>query len=185
MKQRKVFIGVNIPDKVARRLHEKVASWQHLPLRWVKERNYHITLDFLGHIGDDAVAETCERVREVCDTIAPFDVLLKTIHLVPKAGYDAKMLWLSGEESEELLFLRTAIGRALHIPSGQNKTFEPHITLGRIREHQWRALEKEYVLQETFSVLIPVEAVIVFESVFVDGAGLSYEPLGVYELNGE
>jgi 2'-5' RNA ligase len=185
MKQRKVFIGVNIPGKVAQRLGLKVAPWQHYPLRWVKERNYHITLDFLGHIDDDSIVDVCEHVREVCDTIAPFDVLLKDIHLVPEAGRAAQMLWLSGEPSDELLDLRKAIGEALHIPSGKNKAFAPHVTLGRIRETQWQALDTPPVLEGTFSVLIPIETVVVFESVFEGGVGLTYEPLGIYDLNGE
>lgn len=185
MRQRKVFIGVNIPAKVAQRLTTKVMPWQHLPLRWVKERNYHITLDFLGHIDDDAVVEVCERVRAVCETIAPFDVLLETIRLVPQPGLQAKMLWFSGEPGDELLALRQAIGEALDIPSGKNKSFSPHILLGRIREKQWHALDMQPVLEEKFGVLIPIETVTVFESVFESGQGLSYQTLGAYDLSGE
>ena len=38
---------------------------------------------------------------------------------------------------------------------------------------------------EENSVLIPIETVVVFESVFEGGVGLTYEPLGIYDLNGE
>ena len=185
MKQRKVFLGIPLPGPVARRLARTIEPWQDLPLRWTKERNFHVTLAFIGHIGDESVADLCERVAEAVDAIAPFDVLLEDIRLLPEAGENAQMLWLTGAPNEELLGLHNALESALGTSSADSKTFSPHVTLGRVREQTWVEMETYPDMVKRFSVLVPIDAVTVFESIFEPGTGLSYVPLGVYDLNGE
>ena len=185
MKQRKVFLGIPLPGVVGKRLARTVAPWADLPLRWTKERNYHVTLAFLGHIGDESVAEVCNRVAEAVIDIAPFDVLLEEIRLVTEAGADAETLWLTGTPNADLLSLHNALNDALGTNTAESRTFSPHVTLGRIREQAWQTLESYPDLSRRFSVLVPVESVTVFESIFEPGIGLSYVPLGVFDLDGE
>ncbi len=185
MKQRKVFLGIPLPGSVGRRLARTIEPWADLPLRWTKERNFHVTLAFLGHISDESVVSVCERVKEAVEDIAPFDVLLEDIRLVPEAGLGAQMLWLSGTPNTELLGLHNALGIALGTSSSESKVFSPHVTLGRVREQAWMEMAAYPDMSKRFSVLVPVESVTVFESIFEPGTGLSYVPLGVYDLDGE
>lgn len=184
MKQRKVFIGIMVPQEVAKRLARLTEPWRPLPIRFVKERNLHVTLAFLGHLSDESVAEVCERVKEVCAAAVPFDVLLERIALMPEPGVAARMLWYAGDASEELRALHDDLGRALGTFVASSKAFAPHVTLGRVRERAWRALTDHPDLKARFTAAISVDLVTVFESVFEPGEGLVYRPLGEYPLEG-
>ncbi|MDD5083385.1 MAG: RNA 2',3'-cyclic phosphodiesterase [Candidatus Moranbacteria bacterium] len=177
MKQRKIFLGVSIPKDVSKRLARKMERWQHLPFRFTKEGNMHITLLFLGHVLDESVAKICMQVEEVCRNIHAFDVDLNTITLVPEQGREAKQLWYMGEANEELKQLRMALEQELGMFSVEKKVFRPHVTLGRARQHLWQELSEIPEMKDSLSVFLPVDSVIVYESVFQKGEGLAYEVL--------
>jgi 2'-5' RNA ligase len=182
MKQRKIFLGIGVPRQAARRLAQRVEKWRGLPMRFAKEGNYHVTLLFLGYVLDEAVADTCFRVEEATRDLEPFDILLDRIELAPEQGRDAKMLWLTGEASEELRRLHEAMEKALGMFSAEKKRFQPHVTLARVRKTHWQKRSDCPTISETTAISIPVDAVTVFESVFIPGKGLVYEPLGEYPL---
>lgn len=177
MKQRKIFLGVSIPRDVSKRLARILAPWQHLPFRFTKESNMHITLLFLGHVLDESVAKTCLQVETVCQNMTAFDVDLNTITLVPEQGKEAKQLWFMGDANEELKGLREALEKALGMFSAEKKMFRPHVTLGRVRKNLWQELELFPKMHESFSVFLPIDSVIVYESIFQKGEGLVYEVL--------
>ncbi len=177
MKQRKIFLGVSIPKDISKRLARRMEKWQELPFRFTKEGNMHITLLFLGHVLDEAVAKTCRQVGEVCAETKAFDVDLNTITLVPEQGKEAKQLWYMGEANEELRHLREALEKKLGMWSADKKEFRPHVTLGRVRKNLWQELEAVPEMHEAFSVFLPIDSVIVYESTFQKGSGLVYEIL--------
>jgi 2'-5' RNA ligase len=180
MKQRKIFLGISIPKQVAKRLAQRTEKWRHLPLRMTKEDNYHVTLLFLGYVLDESVVDTCMAVEEAVRGTEPFDVFLDKIELAPEQGKDARMLWLTGEASEELRVLYQNLEKALGMFSAEKKSFRPHVTLARVRKTHWEKLPEYPVIDESLAISIPVDGVTVFESVFVKGKGLVYEPLGEY-----
>ncbi len=177
MKQRKIFLGVSIPRDVSKRLARKMEQWQDLPFRFTKEGNMHITLLFLGHVLDESVAKICLQVEEVCRNIQAFDVDLNTITLVPEQGMNAKQLWFMGEANEELRQLRVALEKELSMFSSEKKVFRPHVTLGRVRQNLWQELPQIPEMNDSLSVFLPIDSVIVYESVFQKGEGLAYEVL--------
>lgn len=177
MKQRKIFLGVSIPRDVSKRLARRMEKWQDLPFRFTKEGNMHITLLFLGHVLDEAVAKTCLQVEDVCRNTTAFDVDLTTITLIPEQGKSAQQLWFLGEANEELRKLREALEKELGMFSAEKKVFRPHVTLGRVRKNLWQALDEVPEMHEDFSVFLPIDSVIVYESTFKKGDGLVYEVL--------
>jgi 2'-5' RNA ligase len=177
MKQRKIFLGVSIPRDVSKRLARKLEVWKDLPFRFTKEGNMHITLLFLGHVLDESVAKICLQVEDVCRNIHAFDVDLNAITLVPKQGREAKQLWFTGESNEELRQLRVALEKELRMFSAEKKVFRPHVTLGRVRQNLWQELEHIPEMNDNLSVFLPIDSVIVYESIFQKGEGLVYEVL--------
>lgn len=182
MKQRKIFLGIQVPGQVAKRLAQRAEKWKGLPLRMTKPDNYHVTLLFLGYVLDESVADTCFRVEEAVQGIESFDIMLDHIELSPEQGKGAQVLWLTGEPSDELRQLREAMEKALGMFTVEKKSFRPHVTLGRVRKTHWEKLSEFPVIEENLRLAIPVDSVTVFESVFEKGRGLVYEPLGEYLL---
>lgn len=168
--QRKIFIGVDLPGEVKKRLIQKIEKWEDLPIRWSREENLHLTLSFLGHVDDELLSGICESVRDAVENMEMFDVELNKVELGPTQDKNAKLVWFTGEASESLKILSENIEKELGIFKDSKKVFKPHITLGRVQKYNWQKLETTPDVSEDFSVLLPVESVQVFESMVLDGS---------------
>lgn len=167
--QRKIFVGIDLPKEVKKRLMQKVAKWKDLPVRWSREENLHITLSFLGHVDDELLFDICEKVREAVQNMDAFDIDMDRIELGPEQGKDAKMFWFAGEASDELKNLQEKIEKELGFFHESKKVFRPHITLGRIKQYGWQRLEEIPQIKEEFHVSVPVDSVEVIESLVEEG----------------
>jgi 2'-5' RNA ligase len=167
--QRKIFIGIDLPGEVKKRLMQKTSQWKELPVRWSREENLHLTLSFLGHVDDELLSEICEKVRSAVQEIDAFDVDMNKIELGPEPGKNAKMFWFSGEASDELKNLQEKIEKELGFFGESKKVFRPHITLGRIKQYGWQRLEEIPEISEEFHVSVPIESVEVIESTVIEG----------------
>jgi len=161
--QRKIFIGIDLPERTKNHISKKIEKWNSLPIRWVAPKNFHVTLIALGYIEDEQVMNVCQTVEKTCKQIEMFDIFLNSIEFGPDQN-DPKILWVTGDLSEELKMLQETIEKSLDIFVREKKAFRPHITLGRIRKTKWQKLEDKPYLQEKISVPLNVEDVTVFES---------------------
>lgn len=167
--QRKVFIGVDLPNQVKKRLSQKIEQWKDLPVKWIGFDNLHLTLLFLGYVDEEMVPEICIQINNVCKKSSAFDVVLERITLGPEDAEQAKMFWLTGPPNEELKKLRENIEEIILGLRNEKNIFRPHITLGRIRKNKWEQLSAIPKVDEAFSVSVPVDSVQVFESVMENG----------------
>lgn len=190
MKRRRIFIGVDVPPSMTKRLTSLVAQrFPDAPVAWSKADAIHLTLHFIGYVNDDDVAEICEAVRALCETIPLFDVQFTKCTLGPESEKvksnprEAKMVWLAGPPNAELIALQRRLVQTLdHFPKDR-KVFRPHITLGRIRARAWKTANPVPFTDESVNILLPIDAVTVYESV-TEGRRHRYVPLEVSPLNG-
>lgn len=166
--QHKIFIGIQLPETVKKRLSIALEKWQDLPVKWVPSGNLHATLLFLGYVDNEDVVELCDTVRQIAQETPSFDLLFQNITLAPDEK-DPRMFWLVGEESEEMKKLVEKLEHALQDSKVEKKTFRPHVTLGRIRHEKWKVLPEKPVIDRKFSVSITAGAVDIFESVMENG----------------
>lgn len=166
--QRRIFVGIDLPLKVKKRLNEKIVKWANLPIKWSLEDNFHITLLFLGYLSDDVIFDVCRKARSVSNNFKPFDINLERIELGPTLE-NPKMVWLTGDADENLKQLRENLEKELGIFQREKKAFRPHATLGMIRKNKWEAMAEKPTILEKFSISIPVESIQIFESRFEDG----------------
>lgn len=179
--KRKIFISINIPEKIQKRLLKATEIWRNLPVKWVKEQNIHLTLSFLGFISDDLLSEICTRVRNVAEKSEIFDLGFTEIVPAPKKE-DPKMVWLTGTTSEELRILQENIEKELGIFVASKKSFRPHITLGRIRNHKWNAQKERPEIFSKFPLSLSVSSVEIVASKFA-GDGPEYTIVESFPLS--
>lgn len=161
----KIFISINIPPKVKKRLVLAIEKWQELPVKWEKEADLHITLVYLGFTDEEVVLEICEKVKKSCEDVDIFDIRLLQIELFPSAE-EPRVIALTGEPSEELKNLVNAIEKELGISASPKKSFRPHITLGRVKKHKWEDLENKPEILEKFPLTVDANSVDVMTSQF-------------------
>lgn len=173
MQKKKIFIEVNVPNQIRRRLGQVVAKWSDLPIKWMKPENLHITVSFVGYVDESVIPEICDKVSQAVENFEAFELSFDRIEMGPDPG-DPKTVLLTGEPNVELGILNEHVQRALGMRSLAHKEFRPHITLGRIRKIKWDELAEKPIIAEKMNVSMTVEAVSIMES---KGGGAEYVSL--------
>lgn len=181
MKKRRVFIAINLPDNIKKKLAGYREKWPEMPIRWTKQDNIHITLAFLGYIADEELINICESVKEVASKNSSFSVDLFKICYGPTDKKPPRMVWAMGEKSEEFASLKDDLDKSLAI--SEKRQFSPHITLGRIRKWEWQRIEPEErsEVDEEIGLSFSVDSIELMESVLKRG-GPEYTTLESYNL---
>lgn len=181
----RVFIAINLPENVKKRLAEFQSQWPELPVRWTKPENLHITLAFLGNLSDEEIAEVCKTTEEVASRNQSFSINLSKISYGPPKK-PPRMVWVMGEILEELTKLKNDLERTLlenftphrNEVSGVGRPYSPHITLGRIQKWEFRSIDPEDrpQLETNLSFGFEVSSIEVMES-FLKRGGPEYTVL--------
>jgi len=139
MKHR-IFIAINLPKEIKNELAKFQVQWQEeIPAKWVRSENLHITLAFLGYLKSEEISSICESIKKITENYSPFFINLNKISFVPYKKLPPKMIWVIGESTKELVNLRNDIKSTLKI---EEEPFSPHITLARIRQWEFKKIER-------------------------------------------
>lgn len=171
--QHRIFIAINLPENVKKKLQEYQRKWVDLPVRFTKKDSLHLTILFIGYVNDEQTLEVCRNIRTIGKKHLPFELCFNRICLGPP-GKSPRLIWLEGEKNEALINLKRDIEGIMAL--GQNdsrafaeiekelKIFIPHITLARIRQIEWRKLEISPQINKDISISVPVNSIEVMES---------------------
>lgn len=148
--QHRIFIAINLPEKIKSKLADFQLKWPDLPCRWTQKENLHITLMFLGYLSEEELMTVCEETNKAVSKNEPFSLTLQRIVYGPPKKSPPRFVWIEGEKSAELGKLQKNLEDSLlSSPSGQikkeSRPYSPHITLGRIRMWDFRRLEPETI----------------------------------------
>ena len=186
--QHRIFIAINLPEDIKKKLADCQGKWPELPIRWTKKENLHITLVFLGYLNDEELLEVCKITKEVASRNQSFSVNLNKICYGPPKKMPPRMVWVEGEKSEEFTSLREDLEKSLMTSeevhfSSEKRAFSPHITLGRIKVWEFRQIapEERPKVSEEISLNFEVNSIEVMESQLKRG-GSEYSVLESYPL---
>src|SRR5262245_2620960 len=79
MKRLRTFIAIDLGKAIRDRLaslQERLAQTS-APVKWVEIENLHVTLLFLGEVGELDVPAVCRAVADVCNGHAPFTLAVE------------------------------------------------------------------------------------------------------------
>ena len=133
------FLAVELPvavrDEVERvhgELRGRVRGW-----RWVRPGSIHLTLRFLGEVGEDRDAPGRIAWRAAAAAVRPFEIRVTEIGTFPPSGRQ-RVLWIGVEETRPGGVLRRLAAsleseaRALGFEP-EDRELRPHLTLARAR----------------------------------------------------
>jgi RNA 2',3'-cyclic 3'-phosphodiesterase len=183
---KRIFIAVKIdPGEV---LMEMISSFRislkEENINWTKSENYHITLAFLGDTEDYIIKSIHKMLRGICKGSGEIDLVLKEAGVF-KNFNDPRVLWTGIEPSAMLdkLFESTKAGlNGLGIIM-EERSFNPHLTLGRIKRIKDTGMLKSLISRYKSEVIQEqkVSEVILYESLLFH-SGPVYKLLGKYPL---
>lgn len=110
------------------------ASW---PVRWVHDEGLHMTLKFFGEVGADRLDVIAEALRFAAGGAGTLPLQLGDLGAFPSRSRP-RILWVGVNAPPGLELLQDRIERgceAIGFPP-EGAPFQPHITLGRVREGQ-------------------------------------------------
>lgn len=173
MKHR-VFIAINLPEDIKKKVYDFRQKWDFLPVRWTKRDSLHLTLVFIGYVSDEEVVQICNLTKQLAAKHQPFFINFEKILYGPPLrqaqGKPPRMFWLKGKASEELSRIKKELENTLISSDGlgafrsEHRPFSPHITLARIKMGEWHNLEKLPEIEQDFKAGFAVNSLEVMES---------------------
>lgn len=188
MAKTRTFIAVEAIDGVHAQALAAIERLRPMAsnVKWVEPENLHWTLQFLGDLKDEEIAEVCRRVQKVVATAEPFSLTAASVGVFPKPDRP-RVLWLgAGEGAPEFCKLAAAIEQNLANMGfrGENRQFVPHLTLGRVGPGDNAALVAALGGLEGFAGgQMFVDEVVVYASE-PQRSGPKYTPLAHLKLGG-
>jgi 2'-5' RNA ligase len=135
----RLFAAVPVPEparqqilKLLGRLRE--AAW---PVRWVHDEGLHMTLKFFGEVAPERLDVIAEALRFAAHGADALALELGELGAFPSRNRP-RILWVGVQAPAGLEVLQDRIERgceAIGFPP-EGAPFQPHITLGRVREGQ-------------------------------------------------
>ena len=156
----RAFFAVDLPDDLAPRVAEAQAAFDGADgLRFVDPEQAHVTLKFVGEVGDDGAAE--DRAADTADTtpalddviaageraietagVDPFECALRGFGVFPSLDY-VSVVWAGVDAGRaELTAIHEALESettALGVDTADHE-FTPHLTLARMNDARGKEL---------------------------------------------
>ena len=125
------FVAINLPEEVKENVKKIVASIPENGIKKVAPENLHLTLKFLGEIGERAIRKVENKLSEI--KFNKFLVELKDIGFFPNRNF-VRVVWVGvGEGREEIEELQKKIDEKLNELFKKEENFEPHLTIARVK----------------------------------------------------
>lgn len=183
------FVAIEVPSSVQQ---EVEAIQNHLQktgasVRWVKPKNVHLTLKFLGDIEPIQVEPILAELGRIAEQTTPFRLEIKGIGCFPNMR-NPRVLWIGIEDREaKVSKLQSSVEDVLEDLgfAREKRAFRSHLTFGRMKAPKGRSQLVEEIRQIGNKSLGPIEvnAITFFQSqLHPDGA--IYTPLGSAKLSG-
>ncbi len=176
----RLFVGIEFPPELKLRLSLLCGG---IPgARWVDAGNLHLTLRFIGEVGEDTAAD----IDAALSRLRAHRFSLRLAGTGVFGGDKPRPLWVGVERQPELTALRDRIEQAL-IRAGlppEPRKFAPHVTLARLRDPPIDKLRDYLAINAPFrSETMAVDRFSLIAS-FPTKAGSVYEDQADYPLGG-
>lgn len=138
----RVFIAIEIPKEIRGRIAQHIASLRDeapdVRASWNREENIHLTLKFLGDVPINRLEVLSQAAKQSAQQLASLPVSIEGCGAFPDRG-SPRVLWIGIEDpggalnrlndSVEENCARAGFAR-------EKRTFNPHLTIARLRQPQ-------------------------------------------------
>lgn len=158
----RLFIALTPPPEVQRTVWEAFRSLRarELPVKWVSPDGVHLTLKFLGEVGDERRDELVTALGAAAAGMRPIALAVRGAGVFPDPERP-RVFWAGVEPDPALELLAHGVERgfgALGFAT-EGRPFRPHLTVGRARRN---ARPRDFVGMDRMleGVVVAAEAVL-------------------------
>ncbi|HUI85854.1 MAG TPA: RNA 2',3'-cyclic phosphodiesterase [Nitrososphaerales archaeon] len=182
----RAFVALELPNEQL--LGNLVTLQQELArcgadLKLVERNNLHYTVKFLGEISESQASEADRRLREL--RLVGGEVTVEGLGAFPSTVHP-NIVWVGVAPQDKQFVVHlaeTAIGALRGIGEAENRAFEPHLTLARVRTGKNREALSSFIQGNSSRVFGKAPLVeIKLKSSVLTPKGPIYSDVGVYPL---
>ncbi len=131
----RLFLAISPDEDCKARIGDYLSAWRGRlgAVRWTDVAQYHLTLAFLGEVGETACRVLETVVRPAVQSHRPFDVLLAGGGVFPDLARP-RVIWIGAGPPDVLGGLAESVRSACdRVGFPADRAFRAHLTLGRVR----------------------------------------------------
>ena len=190
MKRLFAALKINPDAEFLSRYHSLQLAMKYQQIKWVEEKNIHITLKFFGETEERKIPGISSVLRKRASVSEPIDLRLSQLGIFG-SSYAPKVIWVGIEPYASLSLLMKSIQEDLK-PAGfepDRQNLVPHLTLGRIKQLNDKVLfDKNIALFNNLeSAAMHIPEIILYESILhregPEYIALNKYPFGMGQTN--
>lgn len=174
----RLFVGVPLPDDLAIRLESLGGG---IPgARWVAARNLHLTLRFVGEVGEDMAEDLHHRLQSL--RAPAFDIQMRDFGTF--GGRKPRALWAGLAPCAALNSLQSRIEtltQAAGLPA-EKRGFAPHVTLAWLKDAPSDRIAAFMAHHAPFAADFTVDRFCLYQS-HLHAQGAEYQVVAEYALD--
>lgn len=157
--KKRVFLGIEPSFLLKRKILSFEQKYLDFPVRWIKEKNLHVTV--VPPWYEEDIASVAEQLRQLQGRIKPFTLEFRRVTFGP-TRHIPRLIWAEAGTSKQLLSLKRETEELLQ-KMPEKRPFLTHLTLARFPREKLAALPVQS-LQEDIFWEETVEALSLFEA---------------------
>lgn len=131
------FIAIEIPRELQLKLGDlqRELKQAEADIKWVDPEGIHLTLKFLGSVNQEVLEKIVRVLPPLTSEVEPFSLRIQGLGCFP-SNRNPRVLWVGLQQGvEEVSRLQKEIEKRIEemMPSSDERTFKPHLTIGRVR----------------------------------------------------
>jgi 2'-5' RNA ligase len=185
----RIFCAIDLPHDLREQLMAHINHVRNaVPdarASWSRAENIHLTLKFLGDISPGQVEKLSEAAARSVKDFAPFRIMVEQTGAFPRKGHP-RVLWIGiNDFSGELGKLHSRLENESSNAgfAGDDRPFQPHLTLARLRQPRYaRTLVAAHRELDFYPAEIAVSELLVIRSE-LSSEGSRYTVISRHPLN--
>ncbi len=139
----RAFLAIEVSDEIRQEMQTVQDQFRQArpQVKWIAPEQTHLTLKFLGLVDREQLLQVSAACQALAAEHLPFYLTFQSLGCFPNVR-NLRVLWMGTSEGEaELMQLQQSIESQV-APLGfpeESRAFQPHLTLGRIKEPLNRA----------------------------------------------
>lgn len=176
MKSKRLFLAIPMSQELASLVSSQLKNVD-LPVKWIPQENWHVTVHFFGSVGVPALPQLKKTIKKTAQKFPPFILEAKSILI--KSGKGQTMIWVGFKEAPSFEKLALAISESAGATASRKPL--PHVNLAR---HKERIKSDKLPLLISPSVILDVSSIELWESK-LSPKGSTYFSLESFTLRGD